>query len=147
VLILLLSLRLAIEMFATFAAWAILRRSGGHYGSDEHQRNKPTPKIKHGRFPGNWRRARSFELDVAFDFERKTDAFDRQRHFCRQCFVAFQPAAGNSLAHRLFDFTLRGDADLFEKFTQTDVEHFLVHDRLLKAPERWLLLLYRVCAA
>src|SRR6266516_1770752 len=79
----------------------------------------------------------SFQFDRAFNLDRQPDGLHRQRHFCRQCFVTFQPAAGYGSANCLFDFALRGDADLLEKFAHTHVENVFVHDRLSKVPERW----------
>src|SRR5580700_1488996 len=81
---------------------------------------------------------RLLQLDGAFDLHRQADPFDREDHFGRQSLIAFEFAAADGGSHRLLDFALRGDADLFEKFAHADVQCILVHDRLVKVPERWL---------
>jgi hypothetical protein len=78
----------------------------------------------------------SFELDRALDLDREAYAFDGQYRFGRQCLVSFQSAAADGRPHRLLDIALRGDADFLEKLAHADVESILIHDRLLKVPER-----------
>src|ERR1700733_3072625 len=137
-------------MFAAFAAARMILRNGGARAGHKRESNQQTAKITHCRFPaivafrpvslpgtGNARGV-LFELNAALDLNCKSGAFDRQRHFGRQCFVSFQPAAGDRFSYRLLDLALRGNADLFEKFAHTDVEYIFVHDRLAKVPERWL---------
>src|SRR5260370_3548165 len=50
----------------------------------------------------------SFQFDRAVNLDRKPDSLHCQLHFCRQCLVTFQPAAGYRIANCLFDFALRG---------------------------------------
>src|ERR1700726_1737557 len=70
---------------------------------------------------------RLFQFDVARDFQRDADLADRERHFCGQRLVAFQPAAGNGVAHGLLDLALRRDPDFFQKSPHARVEGILVH--------------------
>ena len=60
----------------------------------------------------------------------KADAADGQHHLGRQLFIALEAAGVDGVAHRLFDFALRGDADLLEKSAQAGVEDVFVHDDL-----------------
>jgi hypothetical protein len=48
-----------------------------------------------------------------------------------------EAAVGERAADRLFDFTLRGDPDFFEKFADADIEHVFIHDRFSQTPETW----------
>src|SRR4051794_19178390 len=66
--------------------------------------------------------AKSTQLDLARNLMGETDATERQRHLCRQFLVALELAAGDRVANDLFDFALRGDADLFQESAQAGVE-------------------------
>src|SRR5258707_2420248 len=53
--------------------------------------------------------------------------------------MTLQASAGDGIADRLFDFALRGDADLLEEAAQAGVENVLVHDGLpLSGPVRMI---------
>jgi hypothetical protein len=88
----------------------------------------------------------SVKLDGALDLDRQAEAFDGEQYLGRQGLIAFQPAAGDGRAYRLLDFALRRDADFFQKLAYTDIESFLVHDRLSKVPERWPLARYSIAS-
>src|SRR5258707_9703768 len=53
--------------------------------------------------------------------------------------MALETAGLHGVAHRLFDFALRGDADLLEEFAQAGIENVFVHDDLLIAPDHTLI--------
>src|SRR6478735_5040817 len=67
------------------------------------------------------------QFHCAADFVAQLDTAHGQRHLGWQHFSAFEPSARHSLAHRLFDFPLRGDADGLEKLPHAGVEHVFVH--------------------
>src|SRR6266481_8607782 len=70
------------------------------------------------------------QFDLAGYLVAETDATDGQHHFGRQLFMTLEAAAGDGVADRFFDFTLRGDADLLEEAAQAGVENVLVHGAL-----------------
>src|SRR5215472_13996703 len=76
--------------------------------------------------------ARLFQLDRTVDLNRKTNCADCKHYLCRQRLVPFELAIGKRSAHRLPDFALRGNADLFEKFAYAHIERFFIHDRFSK---------------
>jgi hypothetical protein len=73
-----------------------------------------------------------FRLDCAIDLDRKPDCADCQRRLGWQRLVPFELAIGKRGADGFLDFTLRGNADLFEKLAYAHNEHFFVHDRFSK---------------
>lgn len=52
------------------------------------------------------------ELDFVGNFVRETNTAKGENNFGRQLLVAREAAASGRLTHCLFDFTLRGDADI-----------------------------------
>src|ERR1700730_12438036 len=72
------------------------------------------------------------QLDLVFDLMGEVDAAEGENNFGRQFFVALEAAGFHGVAHRLFDFALRGDADLLEEFAQAGVENIFVHENLLE---------------
>src|ERR1700682_2883828 len=76
------------------------------------------------------RRPSSAEFDLARDLVTETDATEGQYYFGRQFLMSLEAPARDRVADRLFDFALRGDADLLEEAAQAGVENVLVHDSL-----------------
>jgi hypothetical protein len=71
------------------------------------------------------------QLDFVGDLVAEADAAHGQNHFGRQFFMALETAGFHGVTHRLFDFALRGDADLLQEFAQAGIEDVFVHDGLL----------------
>src|SRR5262245_4504652 len=67
------------------------------------------------------------QLDRAVDLERKRNSTNRDRGFCRQRLAALESAARHRIAHRLFDLTLRSDAELLEELAHAGIQYLLVH--------------------
>jgi hypothetical protein len=65
--------------------------------------------------------------DLAVDREIESDTINGQGHSGWQLFVAGQFAVGDGGTHGLFDFTLRSDANHFQKFSDAGVESLFVH--------------------
>src|SRR5258708_6937682 len=86
-------------------------------------RRKPLTRLRFAKPPSPTRGEGKQlpQLDLVGDFVREADAAERQHHFGRQLFMALETAAGDRVAHRLFDFALRGDADLLQEFAQAAV--------------------------
>src|SRR3954463_8524687 len=55
------------------------------------------------------------QFDLFGNLVGQADAAERQYHFRRQLFIPLETAGGDRVAHRFFDFALRGDADFLEK--------------------------------
>jgi hypothetical protein len=102
------------------------RRYGG--GEDDH-RDQRTDNSQPAQDPPI---APLFRLDCAIDLDRKPDCADCQRRLGWQRLVPFELAIGKRGADGFLDFTLRGNADLFEKLAYAHNEHFFVHDRFSK---------------
>src|SRR5579872_211500 len=70
------------------------------------------------------------QFDLVLDLVRQADAAKRENHLRRQLLMALETAARDRVAHRLFDFALRGDADFFQELAQAGVEQIFVHENL-----------------
>jgi hypothetical protein len=88
-------------------------------------------KAHKGRGEEGTRRVLLTQLDFVGNLVAEADAAHGEDHFGRQFFMALEAAGLHGVAHRLFDFALRGDADLLEEFAQAGVEDVFVHDGLL----------------
>src|SRR4051812_30570009 len=67
------------------------------------------------------------QFDLSCNLMREIHSADRQHNLRRQLFMALEAAGGQRVAHRFFDFALRGDADFLEESTQAAVEGVFVH--------------------